>query len=268
MAYKAQVVSNLHKNHAVVVTVQAHKHVNKLQNDSFFFEECLRLLPLNNGVLKKRFFEDQVTILLNRLLQLWGSQCAIGGDSLNNKLRFSRGPYGKPVLTDHHPQITFSMTNGKLITSMFITRDVFKDVGIDIASVEDHTGDDFDVFNDILSPEEIARFQDPQIPAVDKKKLFARIWSIKESYTKFTGQGLNCDLQKISLPDVSPTETVTVKTSHVGTENNQMTFVSRWIDPSNVLTVCYPFGLNIDPSALNFLSVDLLDVIHDLQQWQ
>lgn len=266
MVGKTEVIDQLYENHAVVVTVQAQKYINKLQNDSFFFEECLRLLPLDNAVLKKRYFEDQVTTLINRLLQLWGSRCAIGNDDLRNKIKFSKGQYGKPVLTDHHPQVTFSMTNGKLITSMFITQDIFQDVGIDIASVDDHTGDRFDIFHDILAPKEINSLQNPQFSAVEKRKLFARIWSIKESYTKFTGQGLNCDLQKIFLPDISPTKTVIIRTSTVGTESNKMTFVSRWIDFSNVLTVCYPFGSTINSHALSFISVDLLDVIHDLQQ--
>lgn len=163
-----------------------------LRTNDFEFERLKRLLPSVNDYEKLDSFkhiDNKVTFILNKLL----SHKAVNLFVEYSSIEFIANSNGKPMLKDN-PDIKFNMSNciSENISTMIINNHGV-DVGIDIANVNDHMGNDhhFDhyLYKDILSDTEMDLLS--KQPFEDKIKLFALIWSIKESYTKLIGVGLS-----------------------------------------------------------------------------
>ena len=163
-----------------------------LRTNDFEFERLKRLLPSVNDYEKLDSFkhiDNKVTFILNKLL----SHKAVNLFVEHSSIEFIADSNGKPMLKDN-PNIKFNMSNciSENISTMIINNHGV-DVGIDIANVNDHMGNDYHfdhyLYKDILSDTEMDLLS--KQPFEDKIKLFALIWSIKESYTKLIGVGLS-----------------------------------------------------------------------------
>ncbi|KAL6930848.1 uncharacterized protein HGUI_00592 [Hanseniaspora guilliermondii] len=163
-----------------------------LKTNDFKFEQFKRLLPSSNDFEKLDSFkhkDNKITFILNKLLCLKAVNLFVE----NDEIEFISNKNGKPMLKDN-PKVKFNMSNciSENITTMIINNHGV-DVGIDIANVNDHMGNDqhFDhtLYKDILSNTEMDLLSKQSFE--NKIKLFAMIWSIKESYTKLIGVGLS-----------------------------------------------------------------------------
>ena len=93
------------------------------------------------------------------------------------------GEHGKPFFPDHR-SLHFNLSHCPVAAACAVAG---SPVGIDIEAV---MPPDMDVMERVLSGEEIGRVLASPDPAVE----FTRLWTVKESYLKLTGEGLTDDL--------------------------------------------------------------------------
>ena len=104
-------------------------------------------------------------------------------------LVFGTGENGKPYLPEH-PEICFNWSHSG---SYIVTAVCGVPVGIDIQEI---MGSDIGkLAGKILSPQEFQEF----LQSEDKQSYFFRKWVLKESYVKWTGEGLTRSLQQLPM---------------------------------------------------------------------
>jgi 4'-phosphopantetheinyl transferase len=111
---------------------------------------------------------------------------------VSGMVRYGYGKFGKPFLIDH-PAIHFSLAHsGEFIAAAFSDTPV----GIDLEEIKDdpHLADTAKVF---MSPEEYRHFT--SLSGDARLQFFYRTWTAKESYLKYTGEGLVDALQGIHI---------------------------------------------------------------------
>ena len=117
-------------------------------------------------------------------------------------LRFRRGPYGKPSLTD--AEIDFSVTRSSGLVAYAFARGC--DVGIDIERMRPGILI-AEIVGRVLPPENAAMMQ--ALPPVERELAFFQFWTRQEAYSKATGEGLTgihntpssaWTLQNLSVP--------------------------------------------------------------------
>ncbi|QEU62728.1 Lys5 [Kluyveromyces lactis] len=201
--------------------------------DSFNFEIAMRLLPFEaqDKVLRKRSDKLQRMALTNRLLQLYG--CSIvTGENLNH-LIFGNGPFGKPMLLSHKG-IEFSMSNGEQSCVMAVQE---TEVGIDIASTIDcnHWDAEYlDTFQDIFTDQEFKTLKES---SSHRDELFTLYWSMKESYMKLIGTGLNTNIKAIDIGEIpEPLQELEVRSVKRKINGRYVMFISRWINKHEIVT--------------------------------
>ncbi|CAL9735531.1 L-aminoadipate-semialdehyde dehydrogenase-phosphopantetheinyl transferase [Monosporozyma servazzii] len=211
--------------------------------DAFKFETAMRLLPLpvQASVLSKKSQGDKIRTLCNRILQLYGC-LVLSGVQKRNDLKFKRGKYGKPIMDSQTAHLAFSMSNGEEHVCMYIKKNVDNDsakpidVGIDIASVKDlQKSEELELYKDVFSEAEYTTLL--RCPKEDINKLFAQYWSLKESYTKYLGSGLNIDLKQINTGIVNINQSETIR----DIDNESIKFQSFWIPPhkEEIISICH-----------------------------
>ncbi|MGN0170528.1 MAG: 4'-phosphopantetheinyl transferase family protein [Lachnospiraceae bacterium] len=105
-------------------------------------------------------------------------------------LHFTKGPHGKPQIADH-PEMNFNITHTShrsFKPGKYYMAGAFCNcpVGIDCEYPRRITQR---LYDRTLSPGEKALFQTSSCPEI----LFLRYWTLKESYLKYTGEGLSCN---------------------------------------------------------------------------
>ena len=121
---------------------------------------------------------------------------------------------GKPVLVDH-PDIHFSLSHCDEAVACVVST---SPVGIDVESLSRY---DTELVERVMSDEE----QQQITSSTDPQLTFIRLWTMKESLLKMTGEGIAADLRHVltNTPDV---------------RNNLVRFHTT-IYPQFVCTVCY-----------------------------
>ena len=122
-----------------------------------------------------RFEKDQKQSLFAFLLLRYGVYAEFGETA---PLLIDRSG-GKPVLL-HQPQIRFNLSHCNNAVACAISRD---EVGVD---VQDWIVRQLSVAEQVCTPKELALLRQEPEP----EKLFAKIWTQKESYGKYTGRGI------------------------------------------------------------------------------
>ncbi|KAG0665132.1 holo-[acyl-carrier-protein] synthase [Maudiozyma exigua] len=244
---------------------------SKILNDEFEFEMAMRVLPIKwrNKVMCKKTGSDRKKALCNRLLQLVG--CSVACNIPVESLNFDTIQNGKPLLIDQDKSngiVTFSMTNGKHFVAIYLKRStldahVTYDVGIDLASVADLEDPiNLELYRDIFNPIEYESLQSNV--GMELKRLFAYYWSFKESYTKYTGTGISCDLKAINagrLENFENAERIERLIDHL-----PMIFHSTWLNHTypEIITTCQPKALHNESPKLYRISVS--DILSYLKQ--
>ena len=104
---------------------------------------------------------------------------------------FEYGEHGKPFIVGH-PELHFSLSHCKEAAVCVLSR---KPVGIDIESIGRYRDS---VARYAMSDEELNEIQNSEQPKVT----FIRLWTMKESLLKMTGEGIN-DKMKETLQGVN-----------------------------------------------------------------
>lgn len=108
---------------------------------------------------------------------------------ITGPLAFDYGPYGKPSLRDY-PHIHFNLSHCPH-TALCVVGDT--PVGCDIETVPSSL--DMDICRHVFNPQELNSLLSAPSPAV----AFASLWTQKEAFLKFTGEGMAHDLKDLLL---------------------------------------------------------------------
>lgn len=242
-------VSNIHNKqqfdwaNEVMVILTLNLGKAGLQDD-YNFENAIRLLPLPEqvNILRKKFRNDQIKHLCNKLLQHFGCLVMLNHYDHENsgRLMFTKGKFGKPLLQTDDLNISFSMSNGEEYVCMCIwnhdNNPLDHEVGIDIASINDlQCKEELELYIDIFTKEEYWTLHNCSKDEI--QKLFAHYWSLKESYTKYLGTGLNIDLKRVNIGPIKKDQ---LKMSRY-IAGNLIQFQTFWIQPKGqeVISICY-----------------------------
>ena len=136
---------------------------------------------------KYRYFKDRKLSALAYILLRYA---LIEEKGIDEKVEFEFGPYGKPFIKGL-PELQFNLshTAGGVVCGLSNTP-----IGVDIADV---TASNLDCIKTAMHPAE------QKIIALsnDKARTFARFWSMKESYLKYTGTGIGENIYSINFSD-------------------------------------------------------------------
>jgi len=109
---------------------------------------------------------------------------------IDEKVEFEFGPYGKPFIKGY-PELQFNLshTAGGVVCGLSNTP-----IGVDIADVDSRN---LDSTKTVMHPAE------QKVIAIsnDKAHTFARFWSMKESYLKYTGTGIGENIYNLNFSD-------------------------------------------------------------------
>ena len=122
---------------------------------------------------------------------------------------FEYSEHGKPSIVGH-PEIHFNLSHCRSVAACVVSS---RPVGIDVEEVREYKDS---LARYVLNDEEYAMVSASSQPAHE----FIRLWTMKESYLKLTGDGITRDLKTV-LTDTAP--------CHFDTKYLQ----------SSLLTVCY-----------------------------
>lgn len=117
-------------------------------------------------------------LLREGLAELYG----ISGD-----LQFGYTPSGKPLLADHE-DIHFNLSHCSRCACCIIAD---KPVGIDVENINL----DPLLVESVCSADEIETVRSAEDPAIE----FTKLWTLKESFLKMTGEGLRDDMKNVLL---------------------------------------------------------------------
>ena len=99
---------------------------------------------------------------------------------------FEYGEHGKPFIAGH-PELHFSLSHCKEAAACALSR---RPVGIDVESIERyHDG----VARYTMNDAEMARILQAEHPGAE----FIRLWTMKESLLKLTGEGINDNMKHV-----------------------------------------------------------------------
>ncbi|WP_346354328.1 4'-phosphopantetheinyl transferase family protein [Azotosporobacter soli] len=159
--------------------------------DSFsdaLLERNLRVVSRERAEKAKQFRDvrDQKLSVLAYLLLAYGLRKEYG---IVEELQFAYGKNGKPYLRNY-PAIFFNVSHCRRGVVCVVAD---AEVGIDIEEVTDYDQDTIDY---VCSESEERQIRRAQNPALE----FCKLWTLKESVLKYTGQGL-ADNLKTLLPD-------------------------------------------------------------------
>lgn len=163
--------------------------------DAFAFEKTLWLLPfeVQKKVIKKKFHKDAKLVLSNLLLQKFILNLNVG----DHELKF--GKFGKPFVEG----IQFSMSNEIDVCAMAVGKN---ELGLDLSRSRNESLDEISgvlCAAEVLFIEEFNRGDRDDRGNGNNEGIwsprdpFQWIWAMKEAYGKYTGYGINYDLQSV-----------------------------------------------------------------------
>jgi 4'-phosphopantetheinyl transferase len=110
------------------------------------------------------------------------------GFGISHQLNISEDEQGKPYLTDH-PAIYFNITHSKQYVACAISD---QPVGIDVEVERDINQA---LAKRVMSDQEFTRY----LALGATKEYFFQLWTLKESYMKYTGEGLRMSLKSMNF---------------------------------------------------------------------
>lgn len=104
-------------------------------------------------------------------------------------VQMSHNNYGKPLVSGLH----FNTSSSNDVVCVVVRWDL--EIGVDLSHARQNIAATFmDDFHDIFSVEEHTQMM--AFPAEQRYVMFNQLWTLKESFTKYLGVGLNVDLNK------------------------------------------------------------------------
>ncbi len=107
--------------------------------------------------------------------------------------RFQANSYGKPRIAPDLPDVQFCVSHTETMSVIAVSREA--PVGIDIETIApDCDGRLIDAFCSARERRALASLGDPE-----RRRAFARLWTLKEAYAKLTGTGLATDFRYLEF---------------------------------------------------------------------
>jgi len=134
-----------------------------------------------------RFFKDRKLSALAYILLRYALIEELG---IDERVEFEFGPYGKPFIKGM-PEAQFSLSHSACGVVCGLAN---SPIGVDIADVDPRN---LDCVKRAMHPHEQLAITSSE----DKARTFARFWSIKESYLKYTGTGIGESLTSLDFSE-------------------------------------------------------------------
>lgn len=136
---------------------------------------------------KYRYFKDRKLSALAYILLRYA---LIKEKGIDKKVDFEFGPYGKPFIKDM-PELQFSLSHsaGGIVCAL-----ANSPVGVDIADIDPSN---LDCTKSSMHPSEQHAIEISN----DKARTFARFWSMKESFFKYIGTGIDSNIASLDFSD-------------------------------------------------------------------
>lgn len=202
--------------------------VKRKDIDEQVFEKALITLPphITDKVLAKVFIHDRQITLISEILQrhCLSQKLAVKRD----KLEFTTNKWGKPYLKNF-PKLFFNISHSGDYVVLIISD---SEVGVDI---EKEKSFDFDIVENFFSNREIEFFK--SIKESERISTFFSIWTLKESYIKALGVGLNKNLNSFSI-DITGDHTAVTDYEYPG-NNTLWSIYNIPFEKSYHLAVCH-----------------------------
>lgn len=116
-------------------------------------------------------------------------------DIAPHEWRFGKGEFGRPfILNQDAPNISFNLTHTRGLVVLAVGQ--FPVMGVDVENFVQRAAP-LDVANAYFSPREVADLT--SLPLAAQQERFFHYWTLKESYIKAEGRGLNIPLDKFSM---------------------------------------------------------------------
>ena len=151
-----------------------------------------------------------------------------------NEINIIHRENGKPYL-EHSKVIEFNITHTKGLAAIAFSID--SEIGIDVENLNREINLD-QVAKKVFTKSEQSLIDSNN--QKDKKKMFYRLWTSKESYLKATGLGLRVDPRKISVdPPIENKKHGTLKCENDLNSHNLRLIELKCPDP-HIMTLCAP----------------------------
>jgi 4'-phosphopantetheinyl transferase len=145
--------------------------------------------------------------------------------------RFSTGEYGKPTIASvgGGGELDFNLAHTRGLVAAAVTSQ--GRVGIDVERI-DPAKSDAAIAEDFFAPAELALLR--QVPKADWPIWFFQLWTLKESYIKAIGTGLNTPLQSFAFAF----DPIRINlASDAGADAREWHFAMLTVTPEHVLSV-------------------------------
>ena len=151
--------------------------------------ECIENLPSQRREVALRYKHElgRRQCVLAYLLLCEGLEREYG---ITDKPVFSYGEHGKPSIIGHE-DIHFNLSHCKTAVACAISD---TPIGIDIESIRDAKES---VIRYAMNDDEARQILDSSNPALE----FTKLWTMKESVLKLTGEGINDNMKSVLSPD-------------------------------------------------------------------
>jgi phosphopantetheinyl transferase len=158
-------------------------------------KSCLHLLTARDwaALTAIRHHANRNSAIAARILLRLGLSRAVGRTVAPGDWEFTVGAHQRPVVADHLPQIRFSVSHVDDVVVVAISPDL--DVGVDVESIDQDVTDD--VVAEFCHRDERSYVE--SLPGPRRVREFIRLWTLKEAYTKMTGQGHFLDFSTLNV---------------------------------------------------------------------
>ena len=136
---------------------------------------------------KYRYFKDRKLSALAYILLRYA---LIEEKGIDEKVEFEFGPYGKPFIKGM-PELQFSLSHS---AEGIVCGLANSPVGVDIADID---ASNLDCMKSAMHPCEQHAIKNSN----DKARTFARFWSMKESFFKYIGTGIDGSIKSLDFSD-------------------------------------------------------------------
>lgn len=185
-------------------------------------------LKRRDKIRKYHFFKDKIRCLLGELILSYALRNEY---NISDKLEFKYNKYGKPYLQNIN-DIYFNISHSGEWVICAISD---CELGVDIERIQKHVPNWTYIFS------EVEQQMIEEWKKLGKAELFYKFWTLKESYIKAIGQGLNMPMNTFSIQLLN-NQIILNTREKVCSEYN---FISKKFDENHYMSLCICSPLKI-----------------------
>lgn len=196
----SEAIANAEGSTVVFTTSTSDPELMEFLADDFNFEMCLRKLSLRDQLKVRNAKHNRNKALLLRLFAtVVLNRCLGPGGELEpwKQIEYHFNEFGKPTLKN----LEFNSSSSNDLASIVVQLNSSSPVGIDLSHEQQDavSSETFmDQFGPIFEATEVEQLL--KISDTDRRYIiFNQFWTLKESFTKYLGCGLNIDLSRFSF---------------------------------------------------------------------